>query len=139
MPLSILIGALGAVQLGTVLAQPIPQYAKGTKNAKGGLSIIGEEGAEKVDLPNGKSFISANTAQLINLPAGTKVTPHGETMRMIGKPDDLQKYTGGQQVPWDELISELRKNRPQKSKQNINVHVHGSYEAYKAQRLNGRL
>lgn len=138
-PLSILIGALGAVQLGTVLAQPIPQYAKGTKNAKGGLSIIGEEGAEKVDLPNGKSFISANTAQLINLPAGTKVTPHGETMRMIGKPDDLQKYTGGQQVPWDELISELRKNRPQKSKQNINVHVHGSYEAYKAQRLNGRL
>lgn len=138
-PLAILIGALGAVQLGTVLAQPIPQYAKGTKNHKGGLSIIGEEGAEKVDLPNGKSFISASTAQLINLPAGTKVTPHGETMRMIGKPDDLQRFTGGQAMKWDELIGEVKKLKPTKQRQNINVHVHGSYEAYKAQRLNGRL
>lgn len=130
-PLSILIGALGAVQLGTVLAQPIPQYAKGTKNAKGGLSIIGEEGAEKVDLPNGKSFISASTAQLINLPAGAKVTPHGETMRMIGRPDDLQRFTGGQMAKWDEVIAELRQNRPQKNKNNINIRIDGSFEKYR--------
>lgn len=121
---------ISAAQAAAVAAQPIPQYAKGTKNAKGGLSIIGEEGAEKVDLPNGKSFISASTAQLINLPAGTKVTPHGETMRMIGKPDDLQRYTGGQQVPWERVIAAMEKKHPA-PKNKINIRIDGSFEKYR--------
>lgn len=121
---------ISAAQAAAVAAQPIPQYAKGTKNHKGGLSIIGEEGAEKVDLPNGKSFISKSTAQLINLPAGTKVTPHGETMRMIGKPDDLQRYTGGQQVPWNELMAIMNKKQSAPNVKTV-IKFDGEYTEYR--------
>lgn len=41
----------------------IPHLAKGTNNWRGGLAVVGEEGPE-----------------LVNLPRGAKVTPHGESM-----------------------------------------------------------
>lgn len=130
-PLSILIGALGAVQLGTVLAQPIPAYKSGTNSAKGGLSIVGEEGRERIDTPDGKSFLSPNTASLINLPRGSKVTPHHETMRMIGRPEKLGNYAGGEQVPWREVIAAIERNKPQKSNNKINVKVDAGFYIYR--------
>lgn len=130
-PLSILIGALGAVQLGTVLAQPIPQYAKGTKNAKGGLSIVGEQGRELIETPSGKSFLSAGTASLINLPAGSKVTPHHETMRMIGRPENLAGYKDREEVPWREVIAAIERNKPTKQGNKINVNVDAGFYIYR--------
>ncbi len=130
-PLAILIGALGAVQLGTVLAQPIPQYAKGTKSAKGGLSIVGERGRELVETPSGLSFLTANTAQMINLPKGSKVTPHNETMRMIGRPENLSKYSGGEQIPWREVISAIERNKPEKNRTAVNVKVDAGFYQYR--------
>ena len=130
-PLAILIGALGAVQLGTVLAQPIPQYAKGTKSAKGGLSIVGERGRELVETPSGLSFLTANTAQMINLPKGSKVTPHHETMRMIGRPENLSKYSGGEVVPWREVIAAIEKNKPTQVRTNVNVKVDAVFYQYR--------
>lgn len=44
----------------------IPKYAKGTKHAIGGLSLVGEEGPELVDLPKGsKVFDAARTNKII--------------------------------------------------------------------------
>jgi SLT domain-containing protein len=62
-PLIALAIALGAAQAAIVAAQPIP-YAKGTKNAKGGLSRVGEQGEEIMYVPN-----------------GTKVLPNKQTNR----------------------------------------------------------
>jgi hypothetical protein len=62
-PLIALAIALGAAQAAIVAAQPIP-YKKGTKSAKGGLSRVGEEGEE-----------------IMYVPKGAKVLPHGKTNR----------------------------------------------------------
>lgn len=57
-PLSIAVGALGAVEVALILATPIPAFKKGTKGKQGsGLSLVGEEGAELVQLPHGSQVL----------------------------------------------------------------------------------
>lgn len=72
-----IVAALGAVQLGTILAQPIPKYAKGTGNKlhPGGLAVVGDGGRpETIVTPTGM-FISPATATLVDLPKDTAVYP----------------------------------------------------------------
>ncbi|WP_311963882.1 hypothetical protein, partial [Acinetobacter baumannii] len=56
--LSIMVGALGAAQIGMIAAQKIPQYFDGTDNHPGGLALINDgKGAnykETVVTPDGK-------------------------------------------------------------------------------------
>ena len=125
------IAGLGALQLATVLATPIPQYAKGTKSAKGGLSIVGERGRELVETPSGMSFLTADTAQMINLPKGSKVTPHHETMRMIGRPENLSKYSGGEVVPWREVIDAIKQNKQEKTSVKNVIKVDAGFYQYR--------
>ena len=64
-PLSIVVGAAGALQAGTVLATPLPAYAVGTDSAAGGLALVGERGPEIVDIPRGASVLTnARSEQL---------------------------------------------------------------------------
>lgn len=91
------IAALGAVQLATVIATPIPKYKMGTDSAKGGLSIVGDGGTELLQYPNGKSFLSPSTDTLMDLPTGTRVTPHNKLMSMLARPEKIQ-YVGGQAI-----------------------------------------
>lgn len=51
LPFSAIVGTIGALQLATVLAQPIPQFAKGTKSAPRGPAIVDEEGPEIIYNP----------------------------------------------------------------------------------------
>lgn len=75
-PLIPAIIATGAVQLATILASPIPQYAEGTDNHKGGLAIVGDGGRhEMVITPDGKTYKTPNTNTLIDLPAHSQVLP----------------------------------------------------------------
>tara|TARA_R100000544_G_scaffold37228_1_gene28140 strand:- start:5939 stop:8818 length:2880 start_codon:yes stop_codon:yes gene_type:complete len=57
-PLSIAIGALGAIQLGLVAAQPIPEFFRGTMNAPEGMALVDEKQPEVHTDRNGniKSF-----------------------------------------------------------------------------------
>lgn len=50
--------AAAIVQLGIILAEPNP-YAKGSKNTKPGLSIVGEEGPEFLMMPQGAKVVTA--------------------------------------------------------------------------------
>ena len=75
--------AVGAAQIARIVAQPIPQYAKGTDNHKGGAAIVGEEGTELGILPSGKTFLTKNKATIMNLPAKTKIIPHDKLVQMI--------------------------------------------------------
>lgn len=77
--LSIIAGAIGAIQLATAIATPIPKYAKGTEHHKGGLAILGDSGKhEVVKEPNKTPYLSPNYDTLMNLPKGTQVYPDVE-------------------------------------------------------------
>ena len=70
-----LIIAAGAVQAASVLATPIPEYAKGTKDHPGGLAIVGDGGRSEMILSNGVLFKTPATDTLIDLPAHSVVYP----------------------------------------------------------------
>lgn len=75
-PMAALIGALGAVQLATAIATPIPKYAKGTDNHPGGMAVVGDGGKqEAIITPTGKTFITPSIPTLVDLPSGSKVVP----------------------------------------------------------------
>ncbi len=66
-----------------VEAKRIAANAQGTKNWKGGLTTVAEEGRELIQLPNGSSFL-ANALSLLNLPKGTQIYSNLQTEQMIG-------------------------------------------------------
>jgi DNA repair exonuclease SbcCD ATPase subunit len=50
------IAAIGAIQLATLLATPLPKYKDGTESHKGGAFIWGEEGTELAIEPSGENL-----------------------------------------------------------------------------------
>lgn len=76
-PLSITVGAIGAIQLATALAQPIKAYAKGTPKGghDGGLALVGDGGKNEIVTFNGKAWKTSDKPQLVDLPKGAEVFP----------------------------------------------------------------
>lgn len=76
-PLSILIGAMGAIQVATILATPIPSYAEGTKDGAhpGGKALVGDAGKHEVVMYAGKAWVTPDTPTLVDLPKGAQVFP----------------------------------------------------------------
>lgn len=77
-PLSIIIGAMGAVQVATILATPIPSYAEGTKDAsghRGGTALVGDAGKQEVVMYKGQAWITPDTPTLVDIPKGAQVFP----------------------------------------------------------------
>lgn len=66
---------MGAIQTATILATPIPKYAKGTKNHPGGLAIVGDGGRHELVSFNGDMFITPDEPTLIDMPKGAEVLP----------------------------------------------------------------
>lgn len=71
--------AIGAVQLATVLATPLPEYALGAgipgrPKHKGGLARVGEAGAELIIEPGRKPYM-VDSDQVRDLPRNTIVAP----------------------------------------------------------------
>jgi tape measure domain-containing protein len=77
-PLATLIAGIAAAQVAFVLAQPVPEFAEGTKGKpfKGGKAIVGERGVEKVVTESGKVYFTPPTATLVDLPKGAQVIPN---------------------------------------------------------------
>ena len=82
---SIVVAALGAVQLGMVASQKPPEYWKGTDNAEAGLAYTQERGAEIILDKNNrvKSFGSDGGAQLTMMEKGDKVKTADQTKRIM--------------------------------------------------------
>lgn len=74
-PMVALIAAMGAIQLATIVAQPIPKYAKGTDNHPGGLAVVGDGGKHEAVVVGSRYFVTPNTSTLVDLPTGAKVIP----------------------------------------------------------------
>jgi hypothetical protein len=77
-PLAAIVAALAATQTGLILAQPVPEFAEGTKGKpfKGGKAIVGERGVEKVVTESGKVYFTPASATLVDLPKGSQVIPN---------------------------------------------------------------
>src|SRR5690606_23798268 len=82
-PLSILVGALGAAQLATAIATPIPKYEVGTGYSAEGLAWVGEKGRELLIDPSGNISLTPDNPTLTYLSGGTKVINNQTLERMI--------------------------------------------------------
>ncbi len=75
--------ALGAIQIGKVLAQPLPQFKTGTQSAPKGLALVGEEGRELVLNNSGEVFLTPHTPSLIELAGGERIFDAMETKDIL--------------------------------------------------------
>jgi hypothetical protein len=74
--LSKIIGAIGLTQIAAILANPIPKFRHGTKDAPGGYAIVGDGGQQEVvKTPDGNTFLTPATDTLVNLPQHSIVYP----------------------------------------------------------------
>ena len=82
--LAALVGAMGAVQVATIAATPIPKYAKGTDYHPGGLAVVGDAGRpELVDTGRGL-WVTPDVPTLVDLPKGASVVPEFDPMELLG-------------------------------------------------------
>lgn len=73
LPFSAIVAALGAAQIATVLATPIPKFKEGIESAPKGLAVVGDGGKhEFIETPQG-IFQTPDTDTLVNFKGGERV------------------------------------------------------------------
>ena len=72
-----IVAAMGAAQVAMIAAQPIPKYAKGTKDKShpGGLAIVGDGGKREVILTDSGAYITPSVPTLVDMPKHAEVIP----------------------------------------------------------------
>lgn len=73
--------AVGSAELAVAIAQPIPQYKRGTMGSPGGLALV-HPGELRVE-PTGQMSMTPNKPSLTYMKRGTKIIPAEEVNRMI--------------------------------------------------------
>jgi hypothetical protein len=86
-PLSVIAGAIGAAQIATVLATPIPRYKHGiygSNSHPGGLALTNDGGKREVIAEPGKApYLQYGMNVLSELPKGTQVYPDVEVFNRM--------------------------------------------------------
>lgn len=77
-----LVAVQGAMQLATIIATPIPKYAKGTEGHKGGLAVVGDGGRSEFVMIGNQGWITPATSTLVDLPKGAQVFPDAKSVMM---------------------------------------------------------
>lgn len=112
-PFIALQSALGAIQLATIISQPIPKYAKGTKDHKGGLAIVGDGGKREAVFMDGNVYATPDVPTLVNLPKHAVVMP------------DLSKITSAEGLNSDLMMLIDKKNK--RNSEGVVVNVNNDY------------
>ena len=79
--LAALVGAMGAMEIATIMATPIATYAKGTKDKEGhpgGLAVVGDAGKREAVVFDNKMWITPDTPTIVDMPKGAIVYPDAE-------------------------------------------------------------
>lgn len=115
-PMIAALGAMGAIQLATIIATPIPKYAKGTDSHKGGLAVVGDGGVPETVITDNGAYITPSVPTLVDIPRGAKVIPYAVDMeRMMAHASDfdgLMAYRSENNLPPISIVndySELEK------------------------------
>lgn len=102
-------GAIGAVQVASVLATPIPEYAEGTKDHPGGLAVVGDGGRSEMVIANGLIYKTPATDTLVDLPAHAVVFPDfNKAMAMPKLPQMPEKED--RVISFEELSGLMKEN-----------------------------
>lgn len=108
LPFSAIAAAIGAVQIASVLARPLPKFEKGTESAPGGLAITDEKGAEMYVEPSGRTYMGSDKGPTIRyLKPGTKVIPHDQVAKYMLNAQ-LSHGTAGLAPTSDTTAKEIR-------------------------------
>lgn len=115
-PMIAALGAMGAIQLATIIATPIPKYAKGTDSHKGGLAVVGDGGVSETIVTDKRAYITPSVPTLVDIPKGAKVIPYAVDMDRIKAHandfDGLMAYRSENNLPPVSIVndySELEK------------------------------
>lgn len=112
LPLNAILAATAALQIATVLAQPIPAYKGGKSKGDNysGSAWVGDGGmSELVIEPNGSMWVTPSTPTLTNVSAGTEIISGPDFKRMLAKPN-LNTASGGSSIDLSLLVAEQRKS-----------------------------
>lgn len=89
-PLIAAVSAMGAIELATIIATPIPKYAKGTRDHKGGPAIVGDGGVSETILTDKGAYLTPSVPTLVDIPKGAQVIPFAIDMeKMKASANDL--------------------------------------------------
>ncbi len=82
--LAAVVGAMGAIQIATILATPIKAYAKGTgeKGHEGGLAMLGDGGKREVVVIGNSAWLTPDKPVVVDLPKGAMVYPDVEDWKL---------------------------------------------------------
>lgn len=85
-PMIAVVSALGAINMATIAATPIPKYAKGTgdKGHIGGLALVGDGGKHEAVVIGNDVWVTPDTPTLVDMPKGAVVYPDIEKFAMEG-------------------------------------------------------
>lgn len=136
-------GAMGAMQIATIAATPIPAYAKGTEHHKGGPAIVGDGGRPEVVLFNGSAWVTPDTPTLVDMPVGAKVLPEmpkvgNELLEPIGPyrlNDSRIEFTPYDDTAMRRAVSELAMLLKLQTRTQRQIAYDAEYERYKNSRI----
>ena len=131
-PLAIAVGAIGAVQAGLVLAQPIPEFDKGTESAPNGQFMVGEKGPEFMVHKGETQLITEPT--VMNNKAGARVISTIDTAKILQSNQKDKVWTSfgkGPSIENSRLIDATEEtNRLLRSQKQVKIFVSGNVSGY---------
>lgn len=149
--LAAIAGAMGAIQVATILATPIPKYAKGTgeNGHPGGFAIVGDGGKQEVVLFDNKMWITPDTPTFADIPKGAVVYPDIDSFKTLERMEEplidhsrLFAYANKPKVivnnDYSELKREIREVAYLIKRLMVQQHrdaYNAQYEAYKKSRM----
>lgn len=117
-PLAILTAAIGAVQLASVIATPIPQFKDGKSagNKYSGMAWVGDGGMNELVIEkDGSMWVTPDKPTLTHVGADTQVISGPEFKRMLAKPNTTGS-AGGNSFDLSPLIREQRRGNNELTK-----------------------
>ncbi|MCM1142002.1 MAG: hypothetical protein NC453_25820, partial [Muribaculum sp.] len=132
-------GAMGAVQIATIAATPLPTYAKGTDYHKGGPAVVGDGGRSELVIFNDKAWLTPDTPMLVDLPKGASVIPDPLGIKELVSVPNIEPIPERQIIvnSYDDRnfrrdVSELAYLIRQNTKQQRDIAYRQEYELFKA-------
>lgn len=143
------VGAMGALQAATIIATPIPKYAKGTgdNGHSGGLAIVGDGGKREAVMVDNTLWITPDIPTLVDMPKGSIVFPDASKLLEINAINGVNSIdpTYSENKPkvivnndYSKLergIRDLSELIKKQTKQQHKDAYYAQYEAYKQSKL----